>query len=213
MRFYGVAMEREPIMLVMELVDGGSLDKYLQKNAGKIGARDRLNMCYDAAKGLEYLHDKGCIHRDVAARNCLVSEGRVKISDFGLSKDCASVTTNYKLTNLKVRLPIRWLAPEILTQASYSAKSDVFSFGILLWEVYSDGVDPYPGMSIAEVNVQVSTWMGVVHVSLKNFPAKKANKKLILCTEKIKMFIFPIFRCAAATVCPHPTECPPMWPR
>ncbi|KAI6228538.1 Tyrosine-protein kinase [Aphelenchoides besseyi] len=91
----------------------------------------------------------------VAARNCLVSEGRVKISDFGLSREISTSNAKYKLKNLKQRLPIRWLAPETLTSASYSQKSDVFSFGILLWEVYSDGADPYPNMTIAEVNVQV----------------------------------------------------------
>ncbi|KAI6172351.1 SH2 motif and Tyrosine protein kinase domain containing protein [Aphelenchoides besseyi] len=107
-RFYGLAMEKEPLMLVMELVDGGSLDK------------------------------------------C-----RVKISDFGLSREISTSNAKYKLKNLKQRLPIRWLAPETLTSASYSQKSDVFSFGILLWEVFSDGADPYPNMTIAEVNVQV----------------------------------------------------------
>lgn len=135
-------------MLLMELVDGGSLDKYLQKNASKITVPERIKMCHDAAKGLEYLHDKGCIHRDVAARNCLVSEGRCKISDFGLSREMSAVNAKYKLTNLKQKLPIRWLAPETLTTASYSTKSDVFSYGILMWEIFSDGADPYPGKSV-----------------------------------------------------------------
>ncbi|KAI6228537.1 SH2 motif and Tyrosine protein kinase domain containing protein [Aphelenchoides besseyi] len=65
-RFYGVAMEKEPLMLVMELVDGGSLDKYLNKNGPKLTTNERTRMCLDAAKGLEYLHDKGCIHRDLS---------------------------------------------------------------------------------------------------------------------------------------------------
>ncbi|CAD5230051.1 unnamed protein product [Bursaphelenchus okinawaensis] len=154
-KFYGVAMHNEPLMLVMELVDSGSLDKYLQKNAAKLTTPIRVKMVLDAAKGLEYLHDKGCIHRDVAARNCLVSEGRVKISDFGLSKEASVQNTKYKLTNLKQKLPIRWLAPETLTLLQYSSKSDVFSFGILMWEVFSDGQDPYPGMTLAEVNMKV----------------------------------------------------------
>ncbi|CAD5234085.1 unnamed protein product [Bursaphelenchus xylophilus] len=154
-KFYGVAMEKEPIMLIMELVDGGSLDKYLQKNVGKISSSTKVKMCLDAAKGLEYLHDKGCIHRDVAARNCLVSEGKVKISDFGLSREVSVHNAKYKLTNLKQKLPIRWLAPETLTHAQYSSKSDVFSFGILMWEVFADGQDPYPGLTIAEVNLKV----------------------------------------------------------
>ncbi|TKR94676.1 hypothetical protein L596_008936 [Steinernema carpocapsae] len=154
-RFYGVAIEHEPIMLVMELVNGGSLDKYLEKKGSSISTNERVSMCYDAAKGLEYLHDKGCIHRDVAARNCLVQDGHVKISDFGLSREMSNHEAKYKLKNLKQKLPIRWLAPETLITASYTTKSDVYSYGIMMWEVFTDGSDPYPGMSVAEVNVQV----------------------------------------------------------
>ncbi|KAK0415038.1 hypothetical protein QR680_011740 [Steinernema hermaphroditum] len=156
-RFYGVAIEHEPIMLVMELVNGGSLDSFLVKKGSTIGTNERVSMCYDAAKGLEYLHDKGCIHRDVAARNCLVQDGHVKISDFGLSREMSNHEAKYKLKNLKQKLPIRWLAPETLITASYSSKSDVFSYGIMMWEVFTDGADPYPGMTVGEVNVQVKS--------------------------------------------------------
>jgi serine/threonine protein kinase len=87
---------------------GGSLDSYLVKNAPTLTVSKRVQMCFDAAKGLEYLHDKGCIHRDVAARNCLVSGDRVKISDFGLSRELKAQGDVYKLENLKQKLPIRW---------------------------------------------------------------------------------------------------------
>ena len=86
-RFYGVAAEKQPLMLVMELVNGGSLDMYLQKNAVRVTDQARLTLCLDAASGLEYLHSMGCIHRDVAVRNCLVDNGHAKISDFGLSRE------------------------------------------------------------------------------------------------------------------------------
>ena len=135
-------------MIVMELVSGGSLDSYLVKHAETITVSERIGMCLDAAKGIEYLHEKNCIHRlvsilcpskhslfrDVAARNCLVDDGKIKISDFGLTREL-SQSKVFKLENLKQRLPIRWLSPETLTTASYTFKSDVFSYGILMWEV------------------------------------------------------------------------------
>ncbi|KAE9413845.1 hypothetical protein Angca_003729, partial [Angiostrongylus cantonensis] len=112
---------------------------------------------YTASKGLEYLHDNACIHRDVAARNCLVDGNEVKIIDFGLSTQLSRHQEKYKVTDLKQRLPIRWLAPEVMTTATYSTKSDVFSFGVLLWEIYSGGEMPYKGMAAAKVNAQVTS--------------------------------------------------------
>uniref|UniRef100_A0AC34Q6T7 Tyrosine-protein kinase n=1 Tax=Panagrolaimus sp. JU765 TaxID=591449 RepID=A0AC34Q6T7_9BILA len=153
--FYGVAIEQEPIMLIMELVSGGALDSYLAKNASELTLSDKIGFAVDAARGMEYLHDNNCIHRDVAARNCLVNEGHVKISDFGLSRDVSNQAKAYKLKNLNQKLPIRWLSPETMTNATYTTKSDVFSFGVLLWEIYSGGKEPYGGMTLAEVNVQV----------------------------------------------------------
>ncbi|KAK6043298.1 protein tyrosine kinase, partial [Cooperia oncophora] len=134
-KFFGVAIEHEPIMLVMEMVSGGSLDVHLQKEAAHITKRDRLRYSIGAAKGLEYLHENDCLHRDVAARNCLVHKGDVKLSDFGLSRELSNRAKKYKLKDMKQRLPIRWLAPEVLSSGTYSKKSDVYSFGILLWEV------------------------------------------------------------------------------
>uniref|UniRef100_A0A7E4UXV2 Tyrosine-protein kinase n=1 Tax=Panagrellus redivivus TaxID=6233 RepID=A0A7E4UXV2_PANRE len=154
--FYGVAVEQEPILLVMELVNDGALDSYLKKNFDSLSIGDLALMCADAANGIEYLHSKLCIHRDVAARNCLVSDARVKISDFGLTRDVSDKVKQYKIKNLKQKLPIRWLAPETLITATYTYKSDVFSFGILLWEVFTGCVsEPYPGLTAAEVNAKV----------------------------------------------------------
>ncbi|KAK5978740.1 Non-specific protein-tyrosine kinase [Trichostrongylus colubriformis] len=155
-KFYGVAIEHEPVMLVMEMVSGGSLDVHLQKEAAHITKRDRLRYSIGAAKGLEYLHENDCLHRDVAARNCLVHKGDVKLSDFGLSRELSNRAKKYKLKDMKQRLPIRWLAPEVLSSGTYSKKSDVYSFGILLWEIYTDGQMPYPDMSPAEVTACVT---------------------------------------------------------
>ncbi|KAK6732684.1 hypothetical protein RB195_016825 [Necator americanus] len=155
-RFYGVAIEHEPVMLVMEMVNGGALDTHLQKQAAIITKRDRLRYSYGASKGLEYLHENDCLHRDVAARNCLVeTDGEVKLSDFGLSRELSNRAKKYRMKDMRQRLPIRWLAPEVLSSGTYSKKSDVFSFGILLWEIYMDGESPYSDMTVTEVTANV----------------------------------------------------------
>ncbi|RCN53210.1 protein tyrosine kinase [Ancylostoma caninum] len=154
-KFYGVAAEREPVMLVMELVEGGALDAYLQKKKETITISDRVRFSFGAAKGLEYLHANDCIHRDVAARNCLVHNGDVKISDFGLSRELSNEAKKYTIKDQNQRLPVRWLAPEVLSSATYSKKSDVFSYGILLWEIFSDAALPYADMTLTEVIVRV----------------------------------------------------------
>ncbi|TKR83127.1 hypothetical protein L596_016768 [Steinernema carpocapsae] len=108
-RFFGVAAEKEPVMIVMEFVGGGALNSYLKKGIGTITPKHKAAMCYDAACGLAYLHEHGCIHRDVAARNCLVVEKThlVKISDFGLS-----TKSRQYVMDKNERAPIRWLAPD-----------------------------------------------------------------------------------------------------
>ncbi|PIO57526.1 hypothetical protein TELCIR_21060, partial [Teladorsagia circumcincta] len=103
----------EPVMLVMELVDGGSLDSILRKKADDIPLNDLLRYAFGAAKGLEYLHDNDCIHRDVAARNCLVNGDDVKISDFGLSHSLSNREKHYKLKVLSgYRLPPPYKMPK-----------------------------------------------------------------------------------------------------
>ncbi|XP_023274014.1 receptor-type tyrosine-protein kinase FLT3-like [Seriola lalandi dorsalis] len=88
-----------------------------------------------------------CIHRDLAARNVLVTKGRlVKIGDFGLARDIDN-DCNYVVRG-NVRLPVKWMAPESIFQGMYTMKSDVWAYGILLWEIFSLGVTPYPGMKV-----------------------------------------------------------------
>uniref|UniRef100_A0A7E4ZRR0 Tyrosine-protein kinase n=1 Tax=Panagrellus redivivus TaxID=6233 RepID=A0A7E4ZRR0_PANRE len=147
-KLYGVAAGQEPLMIVMELADKGALDSYLQKN--NVSNEKKLEMCTQASYGIDYLHSKKVIHRDIAARNCLYGGGKVKISDFGLTRDGPS----YRMPPTK-RVPIRWLAPETMFTTTYTYKTDVFSFGIMCWEIYQNGSEPYPGFTVAEVNVRV----------------------------------------------------------
>ncbi|XP_026035324.1 receptor-type tyrosine-protein kinase FLT3 isoform X1 [Astatotilapia calliptera] len=108
---------------------------------------DLLSFAFQVARGMEFLSSKNCIHRDLAARNVLVTNGRqVKIGDFGLARDIDN-DSNYVVRG-NVRLPVKWMAPESIFQGMYTMKSDVWAYGILLWEIFSLGVTPYPGIKV-----------------------------------------------------------------
>ncbi|EFN78708.1 Tyrosine-protein kinase Fps85D [Harpegnathos saltator] len=141
-KLIGICVQKQPIMIVMELVPGGSLLTYLRKNASTITQREELRMCKDAAAGMRYLESKYCIHRDLAARNCLVGyECIVKISDFGMSRE----EEEYIVSGGMKQIPIKWTAPEALNFGKYTSLCDVWSYGILIWEIFSKGGNPYSG--------------------------------------------------------------------
>ncbi|XP_037341018.1 tyrosine-protein kinase Fer isoform X2 [Pungitius pungitius] len=152
-KLIGVCTQRQPIYIVMELVPGGDFLSFLRKKKDELKTKQLVRFSVDAAAGMAYLESKNCIHRDLAARNCLVGDGSVlKISDFGMSRQ--EDDGIYSSSGLK-QIPIKWTAPEALNYGRYSSDSDVWSYGILLWETFSLGVCPYPGMTNQQAREQV----------------------------------------------------------
>ncbi|XP_023581724.1 tyrosine-protein kinase Fes/Fps isoform X2 [Trichechus manatus latirostris] len=145
-RLIGVCTQKQPIYIVMELVQGGDFLTFLRTEGPRLRVKILLQMVGDAAAGMEYLESKCCIHRDLAARNCLVTEKNIlKISDFGMSRQEADGV--YAASGGLRQVPVKWTAPEALNYGRYTSESDVWSFGILLWETFSLGASPYPNLS------------------------------------------------------------------
>uniref|UniRef100_A0A914RBE8 Protein kinase domain-containing protein n=1 Tax=Panagrolaimus davidi TaxID=227884 RepID=A0A914RBE8_9BILA len=140
--FFGLACDHSPIVLVMEYCPGDSLENHLLADRGDT-VIERVLYCYEAARGMRYLHIQGCIHSDFASRNCLISaEGIIKIADFGLSKFVDELNPQ----TAKLKIPIRWMAPECFgRKAQIIQKSDVWAYGVLIYEVFNKGGMPWPG--------------------------------------------------------------------
>uniref|UniRef100_A0A1I7VTF4 receptor protein-tyrosine kinase n=1 Tax=Loa loa TaxID=7209 RepID=A0A1I7VTF4_LOALO len=153
-KILGVAVCREPLMIIIEMVNGGCLSDVLESRKGNVDEDEKIeNMSLGSARGLEYIHAQKIIHRDIAARNVLYTKNRVaKISDFGMSRH----GDFYEMSRGNKKVPLRWTAPESMVAYQYTPKTDVFSFSILLWEIFSDGDEPYKGMTSIEVKRMIS---------------------------------------------------------
>ncbi|XP_062615654.1 proto-oncogene tyrosine-protein kinase receptor Ret-like [Saccostrea cucullata] len=171
-KLLGACTRNGPFYVIVEYCEHGSLLQYLrnsrleengyinhrsrrylrfQSESGDstepelLNIRDLLSFAWQISKGMQYLSEIKLVHRDLAARNVLVGTGKVlKISDFGLTRDVYEADTYLKRS--KGRIPVKWLAPESLYAQIYTTQSDVWSFGIVLWEIVTLGAPPYPGV-------------------------------------------------------------------
>ncbi|CAG7732285.1 unnamed protein product [Allacma fusca] len=157
--FIGVCFDKHPRFIVLELLAGGDLKTFLRESRPKpersspLTMKDLLTCAMDVSKGCRYLEENHFIHRDIAARNCLLTTkgpGRVvKIADFGMARDI--YRADYYKKGGKAMLPVKWMPPEAFLDGIFTSKTDVWSFGVLLWEVFSLGYMPYPGRGNQDV--------------------------------------------------------------
>ncbi|XP_078073197.1 tyrosine-protein kinase Src42A-like [Mustelus asterias] len=140
---YAVCTRKEPFFIVTELMRHGDLLKYLRRSEDRFTFPQLVDMAVQIATGMSYLESNHYVHLDLAARNILVGDNMIcKISDFGLTK----LLKDVNVTNIpNCQLPIKWTAPEVVLMNQVSMKSDVWSFGIVLFEIITHGMIPYPG--------------------------------------------------------------------
>ncbi|XP_048457991.1 tyrosine-protein kinase ABL2 isoform X1 [Rhincodon typus] len=146
----GVCTLEPPFYIVTEYMPHGNLLDYLREcHKEEVNAVVLLYMATQISSAMEYLEKKNFIHRDLAARNCLVGENHmVKVADFGLSR---LMTGDTYTAHAGAKFPIKWTAPESLAYNTFSIKSDVWAFGVLLWEIATYGMSPYPGIDLSQV--------------------------------------------------------------
>ncbi|XP_034612308.1 cytoplasmic tyrosine-protein kinase BMX [Trachemys scripta elegans] len=153
-KLYGVCTKTYPIYIVAEYMANGCLLNYLRNHGKELQPFQLLEICYDICEAMTFLESQQFIHRDLAARNCLVdSDLTVKVSDFGMAR---YVLDDLYISSLGTKFPVKWSAPEVFHYTKFSSKSDVWAFGILMWEVFTLGKQPYELYDNVQVIEKVS---------------------------------------------------------
>ncbi|RZF38993.1 hypothetical protein LSTR_LSTR003736 [Laodelphax striatellus] len=164
-RLIGVVSQGQPTYVVMELMANGDLKSYLRLHRPDVTVEPHKQpptlkrirqMAIEIADGMSYLAAKKFVHRDLAARNCMVAEDlTVKIGDFGMTRDIYE--TDYYRKGTKGLLPVRWMSPESLKDGVFTSSSDVWSYGVVIWEMATLASQPYQGLSNEQVLNYVKT--------------------------------------------------------
>merc|ERR1719206_985200 len=214
-KLLGVCTRNEPVYTVMEFMLYGDLKTYLLARRHLVNERNRedldevsnrrlTSMATDVATGLEYLAELKYVHRDIACRNCLVNSSRtVKLADFGMSRPMFE--NDYYRFSKKGMLPVRWMSPESLADGLFTPMSDIWSYGVLLYEMITFGSFPFQGLSNNQVLSHVKAGNTL---SIPPGASQTLSELLTSCWSKdssrrpTASDILELFSCCPRLICP-----------
>ena len=193
---YAVCTDQEPFYIITEFMCNGALLDFLRKEESKARLHfdSLISISAQVANGMSHLERRGLIHRDLAARNVLIGDNLLaKVADFGLAR---VIVDNEYSAHQGARFPVKWTAPEAISFGKFTVKSDVWSFGILLMELFTYGQVPYPGMNNREVIDQVERGYRMAQPSHITYPESKPMPKEVASAQanvyKVGSIIFPL---------------------